>query len=253
MVAAFLKGDADHAVHRDRCPDCRDRWNEIQVLGGLLSLAEARGSPAAEPCPDPAAWAALADRTVDEGQRRSLLVHLVGCDACSRLWAFLSALGEADDPEDLSREAPQLERGSKRSAPFRWLAAAAMVGGLLIYLAFPPAPVQTGGAERWRGPVSRLHAQSVWPDIGSGPILGWQEWTGASAYSLRVWDGEGSLVFSRFIEPAVNEWPLDLGNAPAGEYYWSVEAFRESRIVARSPLQSFVWSGTQAGGSTERR
>ncbi|MFQ5742535.1 MAG: hypothetical protein ACE5HV_02975 [Acidobacteriota bacterium] len=248
LASSFLARTDRFAAHRRRCEACAGRWRRVRSLSVMLQEAEEIFPALSGPCPDAADWAALAEQAVAADQRHALVAHLAACERCAALWNYLcDVVEEVDSPPPAAAvdAKPDAER-SPPSRRVRWLLAAAGLAGLLVFLAYPPPPVESGGGERWRGPATRLATEARWPPGSEGPVLRWQRSAEASGYRLQVWDSAGNLVIRHLLAPSIVEWKLEPQAPTAKSYYWLLEALREGRVIARSDVKVVAWSEQHA-------
>jgi hypothetical protein len=206
--------------------------------GGLDQLDQSRIA-----CPDLAAWASLADRRVPDWARTALVEHMAECDDCAALWEFMFDLQGSES--DSSRSASTLARadgdsGDRPSGAIRLLLAAAGLATLLIYVVAPPAPIESGGTERWRGQTPHLDTELTWRAEAGPPVFEWQRWPEADSYRLRVWDFDGRLLIDQQLDASVDRQELVIDGARTVTVYWLIEAVQQGRVVASGDVGTFT-------------
>ena len=118
----------------------------------------------------------------------------------------------------------------------RLLVAAAGLAALMVYVIFPPAAIEGGGAERWRGPAPVLDSEVQWSIETAPPFIQWQPWPGADSFRLRIWDFEGNLLIDRYLEGSSFRWQLSIDDPHPGTLYWLVEAIQSGSVVATGEI-----------------
>ena len=193
-------------------------------------------------CADAAALAAFVDRNLPEADHEAVRMHVQRCDACfDAVTQLLGLKGQSlpELPGYLSRHAIRVGTREPGRAGFRawkWAGAtAALAASLLI------------GAGLWvnRGAVVELPGEDpqtttlrggtepgenlvlVFPSEGARLVPGrvrfaWEALPGAVAYSVRLVDESGTLVWNTRVtaETAAHPEP----ELPAGDYFVSIQA-----------------------------
>jgi hypothetical protein len=244
------------AEHLAECEACRGRQGLLLELWTWLPERGGAAEAIAD-CPDVERWVLLASGEVSALQRRELVGHLAACGECAALWRELvDRIGDLK-PVDLElREGigddPAAEgSGGAGYLPARsgWSrvavrAAAALVGVALLVLlvAGPFPPIDSGGEGRWRGPAPRIGTTLDWAAEAPAPTLRWEQYPDAVGYRLRVWNEAGELLVERTLAAEVTAWLLENpGVDPGAELLWSVEAMRGGEVVASASLARFRW------------
>lgn len=259
LAGSFLTHPERVESHRADCEDCSRRWKQLQHLVAPISaeLGQAASLPAgeADPCPDLAAWAALAERRVPDWARETLIDHLSECDRCSALWQYLvdveynqAARAREGHHEQASREA---RRSPYPSARGLLLAAASLVC-LVFFLANPPTPISSGGSERWRGPTPALMAEAGWLQEPGHSQFEWQEWVGADGYRLRVWSSEGALLHERYMSAERLRLELNLSDVEGQASYWVLDALGDGAVVASTGVRALIPAPLERGRAPSR-
>ena len=243
FLTSFLSGPDRYENHRHGCEACSRSWTDAQHIAWQLADTFSGDSLDHDPkdgaCPDVAAWAALADGRVPDWARVALAEHMAECDDCSILWSYMVDL-ESHEEEGagpaVESEGSSTDEHGHPSRTMRLLVAAAGFAALLVYVISPPPAIESGGAERWRGPAPLLDSEVRWSVETDPPSIQWQAWAGADSYRLRIWNLEGNLLIDHYLESSSLGWQLRIDDPHPGTLYWLVEALESGRVVATGEI-----------------
>jgi anti-sigma factor RsiW len=209
-------------------------------LRAWLHQARADESPGdGSACPDADTLGALADGSLADPIRASVLPHLASCSRCRATVASIARL--------LADPAVAREMGSRRTAtPIRrWLplaipmAAAALLLVVLDPLGVsPPAP---GDSHRASTIEHGAIPDAILPvgDVMSVRELRWGAVAGADRYRLTVFAPDGQVVYEVESNEAVASLPDSITLVPGRTYLWKVEARVGFDRWVSSPLVQF--------------
>ncbi len=179
--------------------------------------------------------AAFVDGTIDAEARLELVRHLASCGTCR---------DELADVQAMVAAAPAAQsRGIRRLVPL-----AAFAAMLLMMVITRPSDVPTANQVSVRR--APLHSSSDAPPavslvtpiedallMGTDVRLAWRDVEGDATYLVVVQDSTGTVVWSAVTRDTIAVVPRPVSLAPAGEYFWSVDAQwgdgRSSRSAAR--------------------
>ena len=241
------------ADHLQSCDLCRERSEFIEALS--LAVSGGDSGVILGACPDEVDWAALADEGGSRAARMEMVEHLARCEQCSALWRHLVDIKGVDEITWEVREAVVASSSGDRQAEVRgikprfprWMrpaiTAVATVLVLIVLFAKPFPPVGSGTDARWRGPISELRADLSWDLGGVAPTLRWQAYPGATAYRIRLWDGEGELIVDhQMAAEASPRYPIEVPGAIADQMMlWQVEALDTGRVLASAGPTEVRW------------
>lgn len=243
LATSFLGAADRYEHHRHGCKACSRSWTDVQQIAWQLADTFSGDPQDRDPkdgaCPDVAAWAALADGRIPDWARVALVEHMVECEDCSTLWSYMVDVASHEEEgagQAIESEGSSTDENGSPSKTMRLLVAAAGLATLLVYVIFPPPAIESGGAERWRGPAPLLDSEVRWSVETAPPFIQWQSWPGAESYRLRVWDLEGNLLVDHYLESSSSGWQLGFDYTHPGTLYWLVEAMRSGRVVARGEV-----------------
>ena len=227
--------DAATAQHVESCVICRTEIEELQQAAGLLrgpAVLERRTETA--DCPDELVLADFVDGRLNAGQRAPVVAHLLTCARCrSLVKATARFVAEAAAPSAPAR------RWRRWSIPLGLAAAAA-----LVLLVLPRG--------RDDGPTPGLREPTVTSTIAPVPIrpppgaavarvdrLVWSGVPGAERYRVRLYDREGSVLWTVETADTSAALPDSVRLQPRVPYFWRVEAQAEWMRWAASDLVTF--------------
>ena len=251
LAASFVSEPDRFENHRHGCEACSRSWADVQQITWQLTDTLSRDSQGRDrkngACPDVAAWADLADGRIQDWARLALVEHMAECDDCSALWRYMvdrERPGKEGKGPTVESDGAAADERDHPSKTIRLLLAAAGLATLLVYVLAPPPAIESGGAERWRGPAPLLESEVTWSDGMALPLIQWQPWPDADGYRLRVWDLRGNLLDDHFLESSVLSWQIDIDQPHAGTFYWLVEAIRGGRVVATGEVEVLTIQNT---------
>lgn len=218
-------------------------------------MAEPRLAPgthwqtAAGDHPPEEAWERLALGELSEGERRSLVDHVVDCAECTRIWRALAEIELGARRFDPGVPEPGLALPA-RPGPRAWrwglggALAAAAAAALIVWAGVrpqPPAPPEPPAGETFRsGPEepARPALRAPLGEVAAPDAFTWEAMPEAVSYRLELLDADGEIVWTIATAETSAAWPLDLPRSP-GRYYWRVVAELERGSSAASPLGDF--------------
>jgi hypothetical protein len=227
--------DAATAQHVEGCVICRTEIEEVQQAAGLLrgpAVLERRTET--PDCPDELVLADFVDGRLTPQNRAPVVAHLLTCARCRALVKATSDLATS-----AAGSTPQKRRVWQRwSLPVGLAAAAALV----LFL------VPRGGDDN---PTPGLREPTVTSTIAPVPIapvgasvahaqrFTWSSAPGAERYRVRLYDGEGSVLWSVETADTAAVLPDSVTLQQRVPYFWRVEAQAEWMRWAASDLASF--------------
>ena len=196
-----------------------------EIAATLRSMPPTRSS---SECLDADAIAALADGKTAPGSER--MIHVADCaDCCFRLAAVARLLSDATIEDELAalHSRRRLALASPRTFALGSLAAAAVAA--IVMLA--PSQLRNGDAPggdvpaHHRDPGNQTLTAPAVAAVSAASLLDSLRWTGvpeADLYRVRIWDGEGTVVWSTETRPTTLPLPSSL--TPGILYLWDVSA-----------------------------
>lgn len=193
--------------------------------------------------PDEISVASYLEGRLPDATRAAIEEHLADCDECRRGLVLLRGLEELE-VEAVPREF-QAASGPRRWMPWAAVAAAAMLGALLVL------PLQESILPGADGPPVYRDAGTQGPGLLSptvGAVVGrddlvfrWTPVEGADRYRVRVWSVKTDFLVEFVTLGAETEtgWPANQPAAPTGELIWRVQALSLNRDLAESRPASF--------------
>lgn len=238
LLVPYALGAADPATasHVEGCASCRTEIEALQEAAGLLRgpvVLERR--TATLDCPDEAVLADFVDGRLNAGQRAPVITHLLSCARCRGLVkATARFVAEtAAEPTWLGR------RWVRWSVPLGLAAAAALVLFVL------PRGHDDGPTPGLREPTvtSTIAPVPITPPPGAAVArvdrLVWSSVPGAERYRVRLYDGEGSVLWTVETADTSAALPDSVRLQPRVSYFWRVEAQAEWMRWAASDLVPF--------------
>ena len=238
---AFGADDPESARHVATCDTCQMEVERLQAAATMLrgsALFERRVETPA--CLDELVLADFVDGRLTAEARVPVIAHLLTCARCR---------GVVKATQSLAAETARVaqapaHRWRRWSVPVGLAAAAALV--LLL--------VQRSGDE----PESGLREPTVTSTIAPVPIvpapgasvtrvdrLIWSSVPGAERYRLRLYDREGSVLWTIESADTSVALPDSVSLRPRVPYFWRVEAQAEWMRWAASDLVSFQLGGLE--------
>ena len=236
-LVPYALGADDPAVarHVADCATCRTEIEVLQETAGLLRgprVFEHRTETAG--CPEELVIADFVDGRLRPQDRAPVVTHLLTCARCRALIKATS---------DLTTSAPGLP-SQTRPGWQRWslpvgLAAAAALALLLL----PRARDAESPGLREPSVTSTIAPVPLTPPPGASVArvdrLVWTSVPGAERYRVRLYDGEGSVLWMLEIGDTIAVLPDSVRLQPRVSYFWRVEAQAEWMRWAASDLASF--------------
>lgn len=243
LVAHALGGDDPTAArHVEGCSACRAEVARLReaatVLRGQTWLERRVETPR---CLDELAIADFVEGRLGPEARAPVVAHLLTCAGCrAAVRAPGRLLSDAAVAAEVSRAArsPGARRWHKWSLPLGADAAAA----LLLFL-WPRMGDDNGS-------TPHLRESAITSTIAPVPIaplasvarvdrLVWSAVPGAERYRVRLYDGEGSVLWMVETADTVQALPVSVVLSPSVPYFWRVEAQTEWRRWTASDLVEF--------------
>lgn len=234
---ALGKVDPTIARHVEVCVICQSELARQQEAASVLraqSLFESRARSA--DCLDERAIGDLLGGRLTRELRAPLVAHLLACAHCR---SILAATGRLLNDPQVAKEIPRPRRVLWQRWPLPLGLAAAAAVLLLLWprsvqrsdsvpgMREPsPAATQAPGPIAPRGSVARV-VQFVWSSV-----------PGVDRYRVRLYDGEGGVVWTTETSDSVAVLPASVVPA-AGSYFWKVEAQTEWGRWVGSDLTEF--------------
>ena len=236
LLVPFALGADDPATarHVGDCPTCQSEIEALQESSGLLRGGNvlAHRNETLD-CPDELTIADFVDSRLLGQSRAAIVAHLLTCARCRALVKATSELAASG-----VGATPQGNRRWQRWAlPVGLAAAAALV---LILL-----PRRDGESPTLREPAvtSTIAPVPLMPTPGStaGRVdrLLWSSVPGAERYRVRLFDGEGTVLWTVESSDTIAMLPDSVRLQPRVLYFWRVEAQGEWMRWAASDLASF--------------
>lgn len=225
-------GNADIANHIARCADCREQVTEARETAALLhSLGPGVMS---DDCLSDDAIAEIADNRSSRVPPESV-VHISECAYCrSRLAATARLLDDHAITSELG--ALQRDSGARQTALQRWSRRRLIATGSLVAAAaaaivlvapirnFSKDPGNDSTAHR-EVAIATTAAPRILSPLNAATLSDSLRWTSipeADLYRVRVWDQEGTVVWST--ETHATALPLPSVVQPGKSYLWEVGA-----------------------------
>jgi len=253
LLRFVAEGGPWPAEHLRTCPRCSERREFLESLS-IEALLHPTAPPGRLNCPEPAEIISLVDEDLSLEHRGRLAEHVSDCEACAALLRELLAVTAEDVGEWEVREGAPVFEPPETSYGLGWgvlagtlakrAAAVLVVAAALFAVYFVPFPaVDSGSADRWRGPASRLEARVVWPEYADTPTLRWERWDEAVSYRVRVWNEGGQRSLERHLgasETLVVQ--LVVEGAAAGQVFlWQVDALSGGEVIASTGPVELAW------------
>jgi hypothetical protein len=237
LLVPYALGADDPATarHVKDCANCRTEVEALQEAGALLRGTEVLDPRAARSdCPDEFVIADFVEGRLTPQSRAPLVAHLLICARCRALVKAISDLA--------AHEVMPVGQGHRRR--LRWtlpvgLAAAAV----LMLLLLPRGHDDSTPGLREPALTSTIAPTPITPAPGASVArpdsLVWSSVPKAEKYRVRLYDSEGSVVWTLETHDTTAALPNSLRLQPRVEYFWRVEAQAEWMRWAASDLVSF--------------
>jgi hypothetical protein len=204
----------------------------VGLLGGVASLHALEETPE---CLDEAVTAAFVEGRLSADERPPVVTHLLKCSRCR---AAVTAVGQL--LADRTVKAGPVQRWGRWAAPVGAAAAA-----VLLFVMWPRAADDVAPVLRDSTEASTRTPQPIAP-AGSVPLVDrfvWSSVAGAARYRLRLYDAEGSVLWSTEAADTSVAFPDSVSFATGRKYFWKVEARTEGRRWTTSALAGFQVTG----------
>jgi len=248
LLRFVAEGGPWPAEHLRTCSRCSERREFLESLS-IEALLHPVAPSGRLDCPEPGEIVSLIDEDLSREHRGRLAEHVSDCEACAALLRELLAVTAEDVGEwevregapifESSEASSELGRGFLAGTFVKRAAAVLVVAAALLAVYFVPFPaVDTGSADRWRGPASRLEARVVWPRSADIPTLRWEGWDEAASYRVRVWNEDGQRSFERHLGASETlDVQLIVEGAAVGQVFlWQVDALSGGEVIASTGL-----------------
>lgn len=197
-----------------------DRLDPLdRQLAPLLASGEASGPPTPE-CLDDEVISALAEGTIEPGQRIPALVHVASCTRCRAAVASVAlTLADANVRQAIRGSE---DRGARRFGRLAVPLTAAAV--LLLLFSLPRRGVDDSGPHRGTPTPGGPVAVSPHGVVAEARVLRWADVLGADRYRITVFDHESKIVFAAEVDDTLLLLPESSVLKPGQPYVWIVEA-----------------------------
>ena len=211
--------------------DARLRELYARALGAGAGTGTAT-LPAAHPSPEDVL--ALAQRSLPEARRLSLLDHVMACPDCRAEFDMLRAIEAAGG--ERTAQVRAMPSAWRRMAPLAIAAALAVVVGTEGW-----RRSRADDAQVMRGDASGVSVVSPAGEVAPGDPLtfAWHPVPGARRYDLEVLNADGNVVFSADTRDTVVTGARPETILPGAEYRWWVRAVLEDGAQPRSEPRAF--------------
>lgn len=241
---ALGAGDPTTAQHVRDCPTCRAEVARLREAAGVLRGPASLERPTETPeCLEELAIADFVEGRLAPEARAPVVAHLLTCARCrSVVRATGRLLSDVAVATEVSRAAgsPGGRRWRRWSLPLGVAAAAA-----LLVLLWPTSVDNRGSTPGLREPTLTSTAAPVpiapppRASVARVDRLVWSSVPRAERYRLRLYDDEGSVVWTVETPDSSVALPDSVVLSPGVPYFWRVEAQTEWRRWAASDLVEF--------------
>jgi len=241
LLVPYALGAHDPATarHVEDCAICRAEVEALQEAGGLLRGTGVLDRRTETPeCPDEFVIAEFVDGRLAPKGRAPVVAHLLTCARCRALVKAASDLA--------AHEVTPVGQAQRRR--LRWtlpvgLAAAAV----LVLLLLPRGHDDSLPGLREPTVTSTIAPSPITPAPGASVArvdsLVWSNVPGAERYRVRLYDREGSVLWSVETTDTSAALPDSLGLQLRVPYFWRIEAQAEWMRWTASDLVSFRITG----------
>jgi hypothetical protein len=237
LLVPYALGAHDAAIarHVATCPTCRADIEQLQeatrLLRGPVVLEHRDQTPE---CLDEFVTADFVDGRLGTDARASAVAHLTTCAHCRSVVSATSRL----NTEPAVHEKSSARRWRRWSLPVGLAAAAA-----IVLLLLPRVRDESTPELREPAVTSTIAPTPITPAPGASVArldsLVWSSVPKAERYRVRLYDGEGSVVWTLETPDTSAAVPNSLRLQPRVEYFWRVEAQAEWMRWTASDLVSF--------------
>jgi hypothetical protein len=218
---------SDAARHARTCDECRKRIRELRAIVGELRSLDST-SPGANCLNDDVIALLATDPKVQiEPEARE---HVIACESCrGRLTAVAALLSEPSVMKEIAAlEGLSISPAKRRLSRFHISIAGGLLAAAVATIVFlgPISSRFPAGNARYREPaITSTNAPQLAASLNLDRTLDSLRWTGvpqADLYRVRLWNGEGTVVWSIETRDTLAAVPP---SALAGtEYMWDVSA-----------------------------
>lgn len=238
LLVPYALGADDPATarHVEDCAICRTEIDALQEAAGLLRgprVLERRTETSV--CPDEFVIADFVDSHLPLQSRAPVVAHLLTCARCRALVKATS---------DLAANAVG-HSGQARRRGLRWTLPVGLAAAAVLVLLLLPRGLNDNSTPGLREPTvtSTIAPAPITPAPGASVArvdsLVWSSVPGAERYRVRLYDGEGSVLWTVETNDTSAALPDSLRLQPRVSYFWRVEAQAEWMRWAASDLVSF--------------
>lgn len=222
MTAALGRTTAQSiSDHIAGCASCSDRVNAIRESIGSLN---ASSSDTTTDHVSDDAIALLADGDIPRIGGADL-AHVADCASCrARLVMLSQALDDDIVKAELRSLGPRLSVNRSSRLPLRFVGGLAAAAAAAIVLLGPARERATGPMHREAAITTTAAPRIMSPTELSSPAdsLRWTTLAQADLYRVRVWDSEGTLVWTADTRDTSIAIPADI--RPGVQYLWELKA-----------------------------
>lgn len=196
-----------------------------ELLAGTLTMDESL-----LPHLQPMEVASYVDGVASADSRARIEQHLVECAACR------------DEVLDASRVSASLAR-AKFGYPRLWIPAVVVAAALVLMVRSDAPPIRDRAGEHREAPVTSTIAPRAIAPIGladSVAVLLWSSVPHASRYQVRLFDGDGSVLWKRETTDTAADLPATIALRSGRTYFWKVEAHTGFGRTAATELIEFT-------------
>jgi len=242
LLVPYALGAEDLATarHVETCVTCRTEIEQLQEAAGLLrgpAVLERRTET--PDCLDELVVADFVDGRLSTNERAPVVSHLLTCARCRSLVKATSSF---------VAKAPEVATASERRWP-RWSLPLGLAAAAALVLLLVPRGGDDGASPGLREPTvtSTIAPVPLTPPPGASVArvdsLVWSSVPGADRYRVRLYDSEGSVLWT--VETADTSAALSdsVRLQPGVSYFWRVEAQSEWMRWTASDLVSFRITG----------
>jgi len=238
LLVPYALGADDPATaqHVAECATCRTELDALQEAAGLLRgprVLEHRTETS--DCPDELVIADFVDGHLTPQSRAPVVAHLLTCARCRALVKTTS---------DLASHAVGPSTQAKRHG-LRWTLPVGLAAAAALALILLPRGRDDNATPGLREPTvtSTIAPVPITPTSGASVVrvdrLVWSSVPKAERYRVRLYDGEGSVLWTTETTDTSAALPDSLRLEERVSYFWRVEAQAEWMRWAASELAAF--------------